>query len=136
MDRLLKRRRASRGVGIAGTLALVAGLAAAVPAAASDPGQGRTVFASRCAMCHSAAKGGPTILGPTLWGIVGRPAGSVKGFTYSAAMKGAGFTWSNDRLRIYLPAPNGMVPGTKMTFAGLKNPTQIDDLIAYLNILK
>ncbi|MBS0410745.1 MAG: cytochrome c family protein [Proteobacteria bacterium] len=132
MDRLLSRR----GAGVAGALVLFAGLAAAPPASAGDPGQGHTVFASRCAMCHSAAKGGPTILGPTLWGVVGRPAGTVKGFAYSSGMKGAGFTWSNDRLRIYLPKPNGMVPGTKMTFAGLKNPTQIDDLIAYLNTLK
>jgi cytochrome c len=135
MDRLLTRRRP--GLGGAGfLLAVTLGLGAAQPAAAGDPVQGHTVFASRCAMCHSAAKGGPTILGPTLWGVVGRPAGSVKGFAYSTAMKTAGFSWSNDRLHAYLPRPAAMVPGTKMTFLGLKSPEQVDDLVAYLNTLK
>ncbi|MGA0604237.1 c-type cytochrome [Caulobacter sp. KR2-114] len=128
MDRLLSR--------LVPVLALTAGLGAAVPAAAGDPDAGHAVFASRCAMCHSAAKGGAAILGPTLFGIVGRPAGSVKGFSYSAAMKSAGFSWTNDRLHAYLPAPSAMVPGTKMTFMGLKNPAQVDNLIAYLNTLK
>jgi cytochrome c len=87
-------------------------------------------------MCHSNARGGPTILGPTLYGVVGRQAGSVAGFAYSSGMKSSGITWSNDKLTAYLPAPRAMVPGTKMSFAGLKNPAQLDDLVAYLDTLK
>lgn len=119
----------------AGVLAL-ATLTMAAPAAAGDPGHGKAVFAAQCAMCHSAVRNGAPILGPTLFGVVGRRAASVPGFTYSNAMKGETFVWSEDRLRAYLPQPKAMVPGTKMAFAGLKNPSQVDDLIAYLATLK
>ena len=51
-------------------------------------------------------------------------------------MKNAGFTWTDAQLRTYLPSPRTTVPGTKMGYAGLKNPTQLDDLIAYLDTLK
>jgi cytochrome c len=118
-------------------LLVAAGLAAALPAtAAGDAAKGKSVFGAQCAMCHSAARGGPTILGPTLFGVVGRPAGSVKGFAYSSGMKSSGITWSPDKLRAYLPAPAKMVPGTKMSFGGLKNPIQVDDVVAYLETLK
>ena len=118
------------------SLIVAAGLVLAGPAAAGDPGHGKSVFASQCGVCHSAARNGPTILGPTLFGVIGRPAASVKGFVYSSGMKAAGFTWGDDRLRAYLPAPRTLVPGTKMSYAGLKNPAQLDDLIAYLDTLK
>jgi cytochrome c len=111
-------------------------LAAPHTALAGDPGHGKSVFASQCAMCHSNARNGPVILGPTLYGVVGRPAGSVGGFAYSSGMKASGITWSNDKLTAYLPSPRNMVPGTKMSFAGLKNPAQLDDLVAYLDTLK
>ncbi|MFI4933940.1 MAG: c-type cytochrome [Caulobacterales bacterium] len=109
---------------------------AASPAMAGDPVHGKAVFSQQCAVCHSSARGGPTILGPTLFGVVGRPAGSVKGYTYSAAMKAVGGAWSAERLHDYLPAPSKMVPGNKMPYGGLKNPAQLDDLIAYLSTLK
>jgi cytochrome c len=108
----------------------------ALPAAAADAAHGKAVFAAQCASCHSPARNGATILGPTLFGVVGRPSASVKGFVYSSGMKAAGFSWSNDRLRAYLPAPKDLVPGTHMSYAGLKNPGQLDDLIAYLDTLK
>jgi cytochrome c len=117
-------------------LLLSAGLFAAFPAAAGDPGKGRSVFAAQCSICHSASRGGPTIIGPPLFGVVGRPAGSIKGYAYSAGMKSAGLTWTDSELRTYLPAPRNTVPTTKMTYGGLKNPTQLDDLIAYLDSLK
>ncbi|MGZ6015091.1 MAG: c-type cytochrome [Phenylobacterium sp.] len=118
-------------------LLVAAGLFAAFPAAAAgDAAKGKTVFASQCAICHSAARNGPTVLGPSLFGVVGRPAASVKGFAYTPAMKAAGFTWTADKLRTYLPAPNKTVPGTRMTYAGLKDSTKVDDLIAYLSSLK
>ncbi len=128
MDRLLTRAPTVQAI-----LLLAAGLFNALPAAAADAGHGKSVFATQCAMCHSATRNGPTILGPPLFGVVGRKAGSVSGYAYSPGMKSAGFVWSDDQLRAYLPAPRAMVPGVKMAYGGLKNPTQLDDLIAYLN---
>lgn len=119
----------------------VACLAAAVaaassPALAGDAVKGKAVFAAQCSVCHSPAQGGGTILGPNLFGVVGRHSASVPGFAYSTAMKAAGFTWSQDQLKAYLPSPKGLVPGTKMTFMGLKDPAKVDDLVAYLATLK
>ena len=131
MDRILTHSR----LALAG-LAIAVGLAVALPATAADAGRGKAVFASQCAMCHSPAKGGPTILGPDLFGVVGRPSGSIKGFNYSKAMKASGYAWTEAQLKTYLPSPMTAVPGTKMTYAGLKNPAQVDDLIAYLASLK
>jgi len=131
MDRLLTRAPTVRAA-----LLLAAGLFTALPAAAADAVHGKSVFAAQCAMCHSATRNGPTILGPPLFGVIGRKAGSVGGYAYSSGMKSAGFVWSDDRMRAYLPAPRAMVAGTKMTYGGLKNPAQLDDLIAYLNSQK
>lgn len=115
-------------------LLLIAASLAAGPTAASaaDAARGRAVFASQCSLCHSIAPNGPVVQGPPLYGVVGRPAGSVHGFHYSQAMMTAGFAWTPDRLRAYLPAPRSYLPGVRMTYAGLKNPSQADDLIAYL----
>jgi cytochrome c len=129
MDRLLMR------VAPALSIALAAALCAA-PALAGDTAAGKAVFSSRCAQCHSNARGGPTILGPTLFGVVGRPSASVRGFAYSTSMKSAHLVWSDAELHIYLPAPSKIVPGTKMTFVGLKSPTQVDDLVSYLDTLR
>lgn len=76
------------------------------------------------------------VVGPPLFGVIGRKAGSVPGFSYSQTMKAAGFTWTDERLRAYLPAPRGYLPGVKMSYPGLKNPNQVEDLIAYLETLK
>jgi cytochrome c len=112
------------------------GLLAASPALAGSASSGKAVFTSQCSACHSDAKSRPTVVGPPLFGVVGRPAGSISGFAYSSAMKSAGFAWTPDRLRNYLPAPRSYLPGVKMTYNGLKNPSQLDDLIAYLQTLK
>ncbi len=129
MDRLL-----SRGAIVAGLLAVCAALATG-PCIAADAVRGKSVFSQQCGACHSAAKGGPNLVGPNLYGVLGRPAGSLKGFTYSSAMKSAGFTWSADRLHDYIGAPASVVPGNHMPFAGLKSATQVDDLVAYLKSL-
>jgi cytochrome c len=115
---------------------LAAGLLQSVPAVAGDAALGKTVFAAQCAMCHTVTKGGPTIMGPNLFGLVGRKSGSVANFAYSKSMKGLGITWTEDKLKAYLPVPANMVPGTKMAFAGVKNPAQLDNLVAYLASLK
>src|ERR1039458_5172527 len=113
MDRLLTWMRPLWAIAF-----VASGLCAAAPGAAADAAHGKSVFASQCSMCHSDARNGATILGPPLFGVVGRPAGSVKGFNYSAAMKGSGITWTEDQLRAYLPAPNKLLPGVRMTFWG------------------
>lgn len=121
------------GLAMAAPALLVA--ASPVPAAA-DASRGKAVFASQCSTCHSDAPNGPAIVGPPLYGVLGRRAGSITGFAYSSTMKTAGFVWTPDRLRAYLPAPRAYLPGVRMTYAGLKNPSQLDDLIAYLNTLR
>jgi cytochrome c len=117
-------------------VALAAGAVFAGPAWAADPGHGKTVFNQQCGICHTATKGGPAVLGPNLYGVVGRRAGSVPGYSYSSAMKAAGFSWTDDKLTAYLPAPRALVPGTKMSYGGLHNPAQLADLVAFLDTLK
>ena len=76
-----------------------------------------------------------TKVGPTLKGVVGRKVASVEGYKYSDAMKAFGATgavWDEATLAAYLPDPRAYVPGTKMAFAGLKNPQEVADIIAYL----
>ena len=68
-------------------------------------------------------KGGGNRIGPDLFGVVGRKAGTAPNFSYSAAMKSAGFVWTNDKLDAYIKAPAMVVPGNKMAFAGLPNAT-------------
>ncbi len=76
------------------------------------------------------------MIGPMLKGIVGRSAGTVAGYTYSAANKNSGITWSPEKLFQYLEKPQRVVPGTKMTYPGMTDPQQRADTIAYLSTLK
>lgn len=114
---------------------MLAALATGHTVAAGNAASGATVFA-RCAICHSNAKGAGNMIGPNLFGVVGRKAGSVPGFYYSAAMKSSGIVWTNDKLDAYIKSPARVVPGNRMPFAGLPNDTQRADLIAYLDTLK
>ena len=113
---------------------LAAVLMAASPAFADgDAANGEKVFI-KCKACHENEQGVNKI-GPTLKGIVGRKTASVEGYTYSEAMKAkgdAGQVWDEATLAAYLPDPKAYVPGTKMAFAGLKNPQEVADVIAYL----
>ena len=115
-----------------GMLSLVAVGAAQ---AAGNATAGAQLFA-RCAMCHSNAKGDGNKIGPNLFGVVGRKAGTAPQFSYSPAMKSAGFVWTDDRLDAYIKSPATVVPNNKMMFAGLPSATQRADLIAYLDTLK
>jgi cytochrome c len=111
-------------------------LLAASSASAADAAQGRQTFAQQCAICHTASKGGSTLVGPNLFGVVGRHAGAMAGFAYSPAIKGSGLTWTDATLSAFLQGPAKMLPGVRMPFAGLKNPTQLNDVVAYLNTLR
>lgn len=95
-----------------------------------DVERGRRVFA-QCATCHSPEQGVNRV-GPSLYGIVGRAAGSVAGFRYSDANRNSGITWTEQELFTYLENPRARVPGTIMAFVGLRNPQQRADVIAYL----
>jgi cytochrome c len=104
--------------------------------AGGDVARGAQVFSSRCAVCHSAAKGGPIKIGPNLFAVVGRRAGTFPGYTYSPAMQKSGIVWSAATLGSYLTQPATAVPGNKMAFAGVSDAGTRDDLIAYLGSLK
>src|SRR5262249_62041596 len=83
----------------------------------------------------SFAKGGGSMVGTTLYAVVGRPKASEAGFNYSAAMKAKGGNWTIDELSQFITNPRGYVPGTNMTFAGIQRGGERADLIAYLNSL-
>lgn len=99
-----------------------------------DAAAGKSVF-NKCAICHTTdpAKKG---LGPTLFGVVGRHSAGVEGFSYSDGMKAANKTWDAATLDAYLADPKAVVPGTKMTFAGLPKAEDRANVIAYLATLK
>ena len=88
-----------------------------------------------CQLCHNFAKGGGAIIGPPLYGVVGRARASVAGFQYSDAMKAKGGTWTPQEIFTFIKNPQAFVPGTKMTFAGEPDPQKRADIIAYLDTL-
>lgn len=95
-----------------------------------DAAAGKTDFAI-CMTCH-VVDAGVNRIGPSLHGVVGRKAGSIAGFTYSDANKNSGITWSAEKLFQYIEAPQRIVPGTKMSYAGQTDPQKRADIIAYL----
>ena len=100
----------------------------------ADVAAGQATFA-KCQACHNNASGGPNQIGPNLFGVVGRPTASHAGFAYSDAMKAHAkdsANWSYDQLFQFLKGPGTWVPGTKMSFAGLKDAKDRVNLIAYL----
>jgi len=119
--------------------AVLAGLAVSGAAAAEpDPAlvaQGQRQFL-RCASCHAIEPGQTGRIGPNLHGVVGRKAGSLPGYAYSAAMKAQTFTWTPAKLDEWLTRPSALVPGTAMAFAGLPRAQDRAALIAYLEAKK
>ncbi|HEX8402744.1 MAG TPA: cytochrome c family protein [Allosphingosinicella sp.] len=95
-----------------------------------DPASGEKVFI-QCKTCH-VTDPGVNRVGPSLHGIVGRTAGQVAGFNYSAANKNSGITWTDAKLFQYLENPQRVVPGTKMAFGGISDNQKRADLIAWL----
>jgi cytochrome c len=125
------------GYPIAGVQEEGAGTAAAeqpieVYLAKADPAKGQQVF-NKCAACHNADKGGANQLGPNLWDVIGEPIGQGKGFAFSDALSKKGGTWNWDNLSQWLTSPRNFAPGTKMTFAGLGDPQDRANVIAFLN---
>jgi cytochrome c len=120
--------------------------APAAPAAPFDPAKvvamlgkasaenGQDTF-KRCMQCHTPDKGGRTLTGPNLWGIVGRPRAATQGFPYSEAMKNHPGNWTFEELAKYLHDPKSDIPGNKMAFPGIKDDAELADLLVYLRKL-
>ena len=100
-------------------------------ALAGDPALGEKVFV-KCRACHQIGDTARNSVGPELNGVIGRHSGSVPGYNYSEANKGSGLTWDAATFRRYIASPQTVVPGTKMTFAGLTREKDIDNVLAYL----
>jgi cytochrome c len=111
--------------------ALVATLPA--PFNAGDPEAGKAKF-TPCAACHTVAQGGPNMTGPNLYGIFGRKRASLASFDYSDPFKALGGTWDAASIDTWISGPQAMVPGTRMSFPGLKDPKDRADVIAYLKV--
>jgi len=109
--------------------ALVASLPA--PYDSGDPEAGKAQF-TQCAACHTTVQGGANMTGPNLWGVFGRKAGTQGDYAYSDGMKAAGWTWDAARIDQWITNPRAVLPGTKMTFAGLADAKARRDIIAYL----
>ncbi len=116
-------------------LAASAAIASTSALAAGNAANGAGVF-ERCAICHSNTKTGGNKIGPNLFGVVGRKAGTYAGFSYSSAMTGSGIVWTDAKLDAFIASPSTLVPGNKMPFEGISNATQRADLVAYLDTLK
>jgi cytochrome c len=99
------------------------------PAGRADAGS--AVF-KKCMACHQLGPNARNGIGPVLSGVVGQPAGQYPGYSYSSANKSSGLVWDEPTLTRYLRAPGDVVPGTKMTFLGLKKDQEVADVIAYL----
>ena len=102
--------------------------ASAARAADGDAARGEAIY-QRCLACHSLEH---DRVGPRHCGLYGRKAGSLPGYAYSPAMKKHGVTWNEETLDHFLENPLKAVPGTKMGYAGVKDPQERVDLIAYL----
>ena len=107
---------------------MVAGMGSA---SAQDVAAGEKSYA-KCRACHQVGETAKNGVGPKLNGLVGRVAGSVEGYNYSAANKTSGVTWTEETFAKYIVDPRGAMPGNKMAFAGIKNETEIANLTAFL----
>ena len=99
--------------------------------ASADTSRGQ-VLSTRCRACHSLEEGGATIVGPNLFGVFGRTAGSAPDYPYSDVLSASGFVWTPRALDAWLAAPFAFLPGNRMSFPGLSERQDRNELIAYL----
>ena len=100
--------------------------------ASTSAAEGAKVF-KKCLACHSITEGGANKIGPALWGVLGRPAGSVPGYKYSKAMAAHSKNWSFEEMNGFLIKPKDWIKGTKMSFAGLKKANDRAAVILFMN---
>ena len=100
--------------------------------ASTSAAEGAKVF-KKCAACHSIAEGGKNKIGPALWGVLGRQAGSLPDYKYSKAMAAHGKKWSFEEMNGFLIKPKDWIKGTKMSYAGLKSEKERAAVILYMN---
>src|SRR5437764_7996337 len=112
-------------------LATVCATMAVTGARAQDAAAGEKVFAV-CRACHQIGETAKNAVGPVLNGLIGRPAGSYPGYSYSEANKNSGLTWDEATFRDYIKDPRAKIPGTKMIYPGLKDEQKSTDLLAFL----
>ena len=117
--------------GLSRVAAVTGGLLVAMPAHGAAV-EGGDLFVKNCQTCHTIEKGGAARMGPNLWGVFGRKAGTVEGFNYSPAMKESGIVWDEETIAEYVADPKAYVPGNRMAFPGLKKEEDIANLLAYL----
>lgn len=110
---------------------LIAAALAATSANAQDIAAGERSW-NKCRACHQLGETAKNGVGPQLNGLFGRTAGTVEGYSYSAANKASGITWDEAVFADYIKDPKAKIPGTKMVFAGIKNEQEVKDLTAYL----
>jgi cytochrome c len=103
-------------------------------ARAQNADNGHQVFKQICSICHEVVAGRNRV-GPSLFGVVGRKAGTAADFHYSDEMKNSGLAWDEATLDKFIAAPRTAIPGTRMAYAGLKDDPKRKDLIAYLATL-
>ena len=100
--------------------------------ALGDTAHGEKVF-KKCSACHMIASGGKNMIGPNLWSVIGRTAGSVSDYKYSKAMVAYGKEWTFEEMNSYLIKPQAYVKGTKMAFAGLRKEKDRASVILFMN---
>ena len=100
--------------------------------ALGDLAHGEKVF-KKCSACHMIAAGGKNMIGPNLWSVIGRTAGSISDYKYSKAMIAYGKEWSFEEMNSYLIKPQAYIKGTKMAFAGLRKEKDRASVILYMN---
>jgi cytochrome c len=115
--------------------AAVLALVSSTAFAAGDPDAGQKVFL-KCGACHKIGPGAKNGVGPSLNGVSGRRSGLAEGFNYSDANKNSGLTWDEATFKEYITAPQKKIPGTKMTFPGLPNEADRDNVWAYISQFK
>lgn len=98
---------------------------------AQDVGAGGKSF-NKCRSCHQVGEAAKNTVGPVLNGLFGRKSGTIEGYNYSDANKNSGITWDESAFAEYIKDPKARIPGTKMSFAGIKNEQEIKDLTAFL----
>jgi cytochrome c len=113
-------------------LVVIASSSLASVALAQDAAAGKTSF-NKCLPCHAIGEGAKNKVGPELNGLDGRKSGTAPDYNYSDANKNSGITWNEAEFKVYIKDPKAKIPGTKMTFAGIKNENEVNNLWAYVS---